>query len=99
MELEKKGFYEFWQKEKLPIIEKKCDEIDKRLADFEIESLLSPFKDIENTDCTIYICSFTDPLGIKLCGNNLITDVSYSLDIILSNATHELFHPPYKIEK
>jgi len=98
-ELEQKGFRGFWEKDRLPTIKEKCGEIDKRLADFEIESLLAPFSDIENTDCTIYLCSFTDPLGIKLCGNNLITDASYSLDIILSNATHELFHPPYQIDK
>ena len=98
-ELEEKGFRDFWEKEKLPGIKEKCAEIDKRLADTKIDDLLNCFRNMESADCVIYLCSFTDPYGIKLCGNNLITDVSYSLDIILSNATHELFHPPYETNK
>ncbi|MCL2361042.1 MAG: hypothetical protein FWC73_04410 [Defluviitaleaceae bacterium] len=98
-ELEKKGFYDFWVKNRLPAIREKCTEIDRRLGDYEIDEIMSRFGDIDNSDCTIFLCSFADPLGIKLCGNNLITDASYSLDIILSNATHELFHPPYKIKR
>jgi len=98
-ELEEKGFREYWEQNWLPKIQKKCTEIDSRLIDFKMDQVLQPFGDIANTDCIIYLCAFTDPLGIKLCGNNLITDIRYSLDIILSNATHEIFHPPYNQDK
>jgi hypothetical protein len=46
-------------------------------------------------DCEIYLCAFADPFAIKLCGNALITDMSNSIDTILANAAHEIFHPPY----
>ena len=98
VELEENGFREYWEAHWLPKIQQRCLEINGRLADFNIDEALQPFGDMDNADCTIYLCAFTDPLGIKLCGNNLITDIRYSLDIILSNATHELFHPPYKHE-
>ncbi|MCL2363999.1 MAG: hypothetical protein FWC71_04980 [Defluviitaleaceae bacterium] len=98
IELEENGFRAYWQERWLPKIQQKCVEIESRLTDFDMDEVLQPFGDIDNADCTIYLCAFTDPLGIKLCGNNLITDIRYSLDIILSNATHELFHPPYKYE-
>ncbi|MCL2215965.1 MAG: hypothetical protein FWB91_02975 [Defluviitaleaceae bacterium] len=98
-ELEDKGFREYWEENWLPKVQKKCTEIDSQLIDFKMDEALQPFGDIDNADCTIYLSAFTDPLGIKLCGSNLITDIRYSLDIILSNATHELFHPPYNHEK
>ncbi|MCL2500671.1 MAG: hypothetical protein FWE90_10105 [Defluviitaleaceae bacterium] len=98
-ELEEKGFRQYWEQNWLPKIREKCAEINDRLAAFNIDEALQPFGDIDNSDCTIYLCAFTDPLGIKLCGNNLLTDIRYSLDIILSNATHEMFHPPYNREQ
>lgn len=98
-ELEDKGFRDYWEQSWLQKIQEKCSEIDNQLINFKMDEVLQPFGDIDNADCTIYLCAFTDPLGIKLCGNNLITDIRYSLDTIISNATHEIFHPPYNHEK
>lgn len=94
-ELEDKGVRDYWEQHWLPKIQEKCTKIDNRLIDFKMDEVLQPFGNISTADCTIFLCAFTDPLGIKLCGNNLITDIRYSLDIILSNVTHEIFHPPY----
>ncbi|MCL2344198.1 MAG: hypothetical protein FWC62_09970 [Firmicutes bacterium] len=58
---------------------------------------LKNFDKFDNSDCTVFLCSFAAPHGIKLCGNNLISDISYPDDTILSNVTHELFHPPYDL--
>lgn len=98
-ELEAAGFYLFWKEERLPLIEKKCGEIEQYLVRYDAEQIMRRYKgDIDSSDFTVYLCSFTHPLGIKLCGNNLISDSKYKNDTILSNVTHEAFHPPYNNE-
>lgn len=94
-ELEAIDFYGFWKGERLPLIKEKCEIIDKYLTQYDVEQLMSQYNKIDSSDITVYLCSFTDPLGIALCGNNVITDSSYRGETILSNVTHESFHPPY----
>lgn len=98
-ELERAGFHEFWQKNRLPLIKEKCSNINDYLSQYDVTQLMGRYRSIDNSaNLTVYLCSFTDPLGIKLCGDNLISDSSYGNDTILSNATHEAFHPPYDTE-
>jgi len=97
-ELEAAGFYDYWKESRLPAIEAKRKEVDAHMEQYDIEKLVNKYKNgrnIDNSDFTIYLCSFAHPYGIKLCGNNLITDSCYSNQIILQNVTHEAFHPPY----
>lgn len=93
-ELEEADFYEYWQKNRLPLIKDKCNNINKYLSQFDVRQWLRLYRNVDS-NLTVYLCSFTDPLGVKLCGDNLISDSSYKNDTILSNATHEAFHPPY----
>lgn len=95
-ELESAGFKTFWQEAKLPLIEDKCKEINEYMKQYDAETLINRFKSFVNSDFTVFLCSFAKPYGIKLCDNNIITDCSYDNKIILSNLTHEIFHPPYK---
>ena len=94
-ELESLNFNEFWKNERLPLIKSKCDIIDEYLAKYYVEQLFRQYNKVDSSDITVYLCSFTDPLGIALCGNNSISDSSYKGETILANITHEAFHPPY----
>ena len=97
-ELEKNGFYEFWKEFQLPLIKAKCLQVDNYMQDYKVDDLISQFRNFDSADCTVYMCSFANPHGIKLCGNKLISDVAYSTDTILSNVTHELFHPAFDFD-
>jgi len=94
-ELEEAGLYSFWHESKLPQIKEKCKEIDLYLAKYKIEHLVNQFRDFDNSDFTVYLGSFVKPHGIKICGNNILSDFSYEDKIILSNLTHEVFHPAF----
>ena len=96
-ELEDAGFRDFWYKDRLPLLQKKCSELDNYFANCKIgdmDEMLSRFKAIDKNDFTIFICSFARPMGVKLCGNNMIYDYSYEKnDDALKILVHELLHP------
>ena len=94
-ELEAAGLYDFWKENRLPVIKEKCEVVDQYLDQYNVEHLIGQFRCIDSSDFTVYMCSFAKPHGIKLCGNNLISDCSYKDDTILSNVTHEAFHPAF----
>ncbi|MDR3206951.1 MAG: hypothetical protein LBT60_01335 [Oscillospiraceae bacterium] len=94
-ELEGLGFEAFWRAERLPAIEAKRAALEAYLQNYRAEDMINVYKPFDCQDLTVYICAFAAPHGIKLCGYNLISDVSYPEATILSNITHEVFHPPF----
>lgn len=42
----------------------------------------------------VYVLAFGQPHAVKLAGNRLLVDLSYSDEIIAQNAIHESMHPP-----
>lgn len=98
-ELENNGFKDYWNTVKLPIIQNKIFELEPYFTQYNLEALIGEFKNFESDEMDVYICSFANPHGIKLCGNTLLSDVSYNKETILANMTHEVFHPPYDYDK
>ena len=94
-ELEENGFKNYWNTVKLPIIQNKIFELKPFLIQYNLEALIGEFKDFDGDEMDVYICSFANPHGIKLCGNTLLSDAVYSKETILADMTHEVFHPPY----
>lgn len=95
-ELEEKGFYEYWVRERLPLIDRSRVELEEYLSRYNIN------EDIENMlgnrgidEITVYLASFASPHGMKICGNNFISDVTFPKETTLLVAIHEMFHPPY----
>jgi hypothetical protein len=93
--LEDNGFKDYWNTVKLPIIQNKILELKPYLTQYNLEDIIGEFKDFDNSEMDVYICSFANPHGIKLCGNALLSDAAYNKETILANMTHEVFHPPY----
>ncbi len=96
-DLEALRFHDYWKKERLPII-KKIQRQFRTIAnqcelDSEIELMLGKGNSPE--DITVYLCSFSAPHGIKICGPRYITDIKFPMEVSLGIAVHELFHPPY----
>lgn len=93
-ELEAAGFKDFWYTNRLPLLQERCNELDSYFVDCKVSEAVSCFKNIDNSDFTIYVCSFAKPMGVKLCGNNMIFDYSYDKnDDFLETLAHELLHP------
>ncbi|ASA24774.1 hypothetical protein [Paenibacillus donghaensis] len=98
-DLEKLCFREYWQERKLPQLLMKTEEIKvfaSRQSIFkEINDMLGPSSSIDHIQ--LYLCSFAAPHGIKITGPRYISDCSFSLELTLGIAIHEMFHPPYRI--
>jgi hypothetical protein len=102
-ELEELGFRNYWETERLPLIQ----EAEVRLTSHlqvtgrhlgeGIAALLGPGAFDEREDITLFLCSFAAPHGIKICGKRFISDVRYDPQTTLRIAAHEMFHPPYKV--
>lgn len=98
-ELEEHGFKDYWNTVKLPLIQNKILELEPYLTQYNLEALIGEFKDLDSDEMDVYICSFANPHGIKLCGNTLLSDAAYTKETILANMTHEVFHPPYSYDE
>jgi len=93
-ELEAADFKEFWHTLRLPLLQERCREMNDYFEDCKVAEVVSQFKKIAPSDFTIYVLTFARPLGVKLCGNNMIFDYSYQEnDVALETLAHELLHP------
>lgn len=98
-ELEANGYREYWEKNKLPLIDKRCKDIEKVLAKNDISEYIGKYKELVDEDIVIYICTFAHPHGTRLYGNVILMDYVWSDNNIMNTVIHELFHPPYKYEE
>ena len=98
-ELESAGFKEFWHTNRLPLIQERCNEVDKYMEQYNPSELINRYINFGSSDFTAYICSFARPHGIKLCGSNMIADIAHKNNSILEILSHEVFHPPYDKKK
>ena len=97
-ELEQAGLHSYWQENKLVHIKERCENIDRYLAKYRIEDFINQFREFDCSEFTVYLGSFVKPHGIKLCGNNILSDYSYTDKNILSNVAHEVFHPAFDFD-
>jgi hypothetical protein len=96
-ELESLGFKNHWKNNRLPLIMNKINELNLYLSNYNVGDMLGDLTDIKDEDCSLYLCSYTRPHGIKLCGPSFISDYSYANKTTMSISVHEMFHPPYNI--
>jgi hypothetical protein len=94
-------FESYWQRNILPKVERKIDEIKKDLPRYnvisEIEKLLgSP---LPSNRLTVYILNYSQPHGIRVTGMRFLTDAGYPFRIVMRNAVHEPMHPPYDLAR
>jgi hypothetical protein len=100
-ELEKQGFRDYWERDRLPEISRKVSQMQEYLdkARFSLEAetarLKGPGSDSDDEPWRLYICAFAAPHGIRLSGKALIADVRNEPKGVLRIAIHEMFHPPY----
>ena len=94
--LDKAGFEAYWRERKLPLIEERIAELREASATWdivpEIERRLG--EPVDGESVQVYVLAFGQPHAVKLAGNRLLVDLSYSDEIIAQNAIHELMHPP-----
>jgi hypothetical protein len=93
------GFDHSWQATILPRITERIGSLRSELAQFNIvvedEALLG--RALPSNEITIYVLHYARPHGMKLLGSRFITDASYPLRIVVSNAGHGMLHPPFDL--
>ena len=93
VDLKLPAVYEKWQAE---AITRKIAALKTYLAAYDViplqEKLLG-----HKLDPTIgvLVLAYNQPYGIRITGQRFITHHEYANEIVLRNAAHELFHPPY----
>lgn len=95
--LQDTGFDTYWQTSILPNIEQRIQQLQEELSRFNViaedETLLG--FPLPSNEITVYVLKYACPHGIKILGTRFITDASYPIRIVVSNAVHEMFHPPF----
>src|SRR6267143_2391612 len=92
-------FESYWQRNILPKIERRIDEIKKDLPKYnvitEVEKVLG--FGLPSNELTVYILNYSQPHGIRVTGMRFLTDAGYPFKIVMRNAVHEPMHPPYDL--
>ena len=94
-------FESYWQRNILPKVERKIDEIKKDLPRYnvitEVEKVLG--FGLPSNELTVYILNYSQPHGIRVTGMRFLTDAGYPFKIVMRNAVHEPMHPPYHLDR
>lgn len=98
--LEDIDFSGYWQDTILLQIAPEIEKIAAYLTEHDVVAKLEALIGITLPSLTIrvYVLYYTRPHGIKVIGQNFITDASWSPKIALRTAIHEMLHPPYDYE-
>ena len=92
------NFKNYWHNNCLPKIEALKGKIIDFIADYdlqgEIEQLLGVAE--KYNEITLYLCALIAPHGVKICGNNYLSDIQFPIETTIRIAVHEMFHPPYR---
>lgn len=92
-------FSDDWCSRIRPGIEKKIEEVEVRLPEFNVikavESHLG--RPLSSGEITVYMLHYSQPHGIKITCNRFLTDVAWPFSIVIRNAVHEMMHPPYDL--
>ncbi len=97
-ELQRVGFEEKWRREVLPQIEARLPVFADAVTPYDVipeqERLLGRILD---PTIEIIVLNYSQPYGIKIIGQRFLTHHSYSPEIQLRTAAHEMFHPPFDL--
>jgi len=101
-DLEKNGFYAYWQQEIKPSIDKICNETQESITKNKFIDIFLQYKPSLPKNINIYICALHRPHGTKLTLSGdamILSDDFGSKDRTLMVIAHEMFHPPYDYQK
>ncbi|QSQ23556.1 hypothetical protein JY651_00800 [Pyxidicoccus parkwayensis] len=80
-------------------VEQRAAALRQRLAGVDViaeqERLLG--RKLEE-DIAIDLMHFSKPHGIKVIGQRFLTHLTYSDELVIRNAAHEILHPPFDVE-
>ncbi len=93
VDLKLPALYKKWQ---AGAVARKVSALKTYLSDFDIiplqEKLLG--RKLDRT-IEVLVLAYNDPYGIRITGQRFITHHGYSNELVLRNAVHEMFHPPF----
>lgn len=95
--LERAGLEAYWREHALPRLERRIGELEPHLPRFDVVPVIEARlgRALPSGQITVYVLAWSEPHGIRVSGCRFITHVSYSFEIVLRTAIHEMMHPPY----
>lgn len=94
------GFEEYWRSAIAPQIAIRCGTLGAELGPYdvvaEVERVLGV--PLPAAETTVYVLFYTRPHGIALLDGAFIVDHTWSREVVVRTAAHELMHPPYDLE-
>ncbi len=92
-------FPDDWRNRILPGIEKRIEEIEVRLPEFNVIKAVESHLGwpLSSGEITVYMLYYSQPHGIKITGSRFLTDEAWPFSIVIRNAVHEMMHPPYDL--
>jgi hypothetical protein len=88
-------FEKYWQDSIANKITSRMTRVNSEFAKFNTipknEKLLG--RQLPSDTITVNMLYFSQPHGIKVWGNEFLTDIAWPLQIVIRNAVHEMMHP------
>lgn len=97
-ELRRVGFEENWQRNVLPLIERRRPVFVEAVSPHDViaEQARLLGRPLDKT-IEIIVVNYSKPYGIRIIGQRFLSHHSYSPEIQLRGAAHEIFHPPFDL--
>ncbi|MGC1184748.1 MAG: hypothetical protein WBA31_06300 [Candidatus Dormiibacterota bacterium] len=91
------GLFDWWATSAEPLLQRRCAELTKALGSYDLVPLVERHTGIALPSRKVELCvlRWAAPHAIRVTGVRFLGDVRYSEQVILSNALHELLHPPW----
>lgn len=86
-----------WQQNVLPKVKHKIEQVRNELTRYDVVAAVEKYRGVAlpSKQITVYMLYYSHPHGIKITGTRYLSNVRWSYRIVLQNAVHEMFHPPY----
>lgn len=93
------GFPAYWEAEVRPRAEARIAELSRQLSGYDVleETIRLTGRPTRLDTLTVYLLHFVKPHGIKVIGSRFLTAISWPFSVVLPDAVHEMFHPPYDL--
>ena len=92
-------FEAYWAEKILPKVERRIAEMKNELQPHDVVAAVESYRGfaLPSRQITVFVLYYSHPHGIKITGMRYLAHLQWPTKVVLQNAVHELFHPPYDL--
>lgn len=89
----------YWEKNILPRVLRRIEDVKNELSQYDVIAEVERYRGfaLPFHEITVYMLFYSHPHGIKITGIRYLANLRWPTRVVLQNAVHELFHPPYDL--